>query len=204
MTRIATKQDVQDAARIGEVMGNCDLLGLLPRCISRCDHLSEDHCVGDAIGASQQAADLWLSANTAYTSPDDMEEIKEDGIPGDISRAAARNVWFERVTGIVEFDAHPYGAIELAVAKALRNGHLPPGWEISDDNVVSRSNHGSDVAKWIDRFRTDLLFESIKELLLEDEELLSNIEDEEQLICVEVAAHRLLRYVELAQKRLRR
>jgi len=153
--RIATKQDVADAATIAELIGGADLANAGFTCIEAqpprklhdcpdCDHFEyaaqcehatgEWECVVAAIGASRQAHDLWMETSNAFfaTMGDregDLRYLQTDGTTSELQEHVRLYAWVDSIQrgGI---NNRPLGYGELEVALLLREGHLPPGWKL--------------------------------------------------------------------------
>ena len=132
-SRKVTRKDVRDAALIGQIIAGAELADAGTICITDdddcCGHDLEEDCVAEAIGASDQAVWLWLSASNAIATPlhERAEEIADAETQADKRRIERLYAWVDAMTGsIVDL-----GVAELHAAALLREGKLPPGWRAS-------------------------------------------------------------------------
>jgi len=72
-TRRVTRREVRDAALVGQIVAEADLVEIDVTCVvdddDCCGHMLEEHCVAETIGASGMAVLLWLVVSNAISTP---------------------------------------------------------------------------------------------------------------------------------------
>lgn len=152
-----TARDVEHAATIAQIIGEHDQLDVgLPSCLPvdglqkkhdcpscthfrtiECDHRNEWDCIASAIGASQAAVDLWMKfSNILHTTQEDRDLEVKDAIEHD-EPARRDRYYIEYAWAGTLFEGCSRSLNELVadhdeleIAALLRDGHLPPGWEL--------------------------------------------------------------------------
>ncbi len=132
MSQKATHKDIRNAALIGQIVAEAELSDVGTICIvdedDCCGHFLKEHCIAEAIGASEAAVWLWLNASNAIATPLDeraaeIADAKEQRNKRRIERLYA---WVDAVCGVIA----DLGEAELHAAALLREGNVPPGWRI--------------------------------------------------------------------------
>lgn len=127
-TREVTRDDIQDAALVGQIVTESDLVKTDVICAvdddDCCGHKLVEHCVAEALEVSESAVWLWVATSNAIATP--LHERAEDiaMVSGPVQRRRVMRLyaWVDLVGGpIVEF-----GVAELHAAALLRDGVLPP------------------------------------------------------------------------------
>jgi hypothetical protein len=130
--RQVTRKDVRDAALLGQIIAEADLSMSGTICITEeggCGHLTGEHCVADAIGATERAVGLWMRVSWAITNSLDerAEEIADAETAAERRWIARFYAWVDAVCGPIDDDL---GKAELHAAALLAEGQLPPGWRV--------------------------------------------------------------------------
>lgn len=122
--------------------------------VAECEHQGgEWECVASAIGASSRALDLWMTfSNACFTTRRDRENerhylesdthrhfVQSDKRCRDVQGKIATELrdhdrlyaWVDTIRqGGIQHGRRGLGYNELEVAYLLREGYLPPGWEV--------------------------------------------------------------------------
>jgi hypothetical protein len=130
--RSVTAKIVQDAARLGEIIGAAAMADCSVICRvdddDCCGHLLEEHCVAAAIGVSETSVWLWLMASNAVATPRRERSAERAGAKtaADKARIANLYAWVDSACGSIP----DLAVAELTTATLLRERNLPPGWKI--------------------------------------------------------------------------
>lgn len=128
--REVSRRDVRDAALVGQIIAEADLVDVGVICLvdddDCCGHLLEEHCIAAAVGASERAVWLWLVTSNAIAAPlcERAEEITAAKTQTAKQRIKRLYAWVDSVGGAIA----DLGVAELHAAALLRDGVLPPGW----------------------------------------------------------------------------
>ena len=130
---VVTAKTVRDAARLGEIFATAADRSMTCLACHRSashGHMLEEHCAAAAIGASEEAARLWLrTSNAIATSPRARSaEIEYAPTLEEKQRLIDLYAWVDRVCGPIADNA----TAELTAVAVLYEGKVPPEWNILD------------------------------------------------------------------------
>lgn len=137
--RKVTRRDVRDAALVGQIIAEADLIRSDVTCVvddDCCGHMLDEHCVAEALGASKMAVCLWVVTSNAIATPlhERAEKIAAAKTPAERQRLERLYAWADIVSGQIS----RLGVAELHAAALLRDGVLPPDWKVVPGRAAAR------------------------------------------------------------------
>jgi len=127
-----TRGDVRQAALIGQIIAEAALAETAVTCVvdddDCCGHMLEEHCVAEALEAPKM-----VSNAIAMRRRDRAKDIAEAKTASEKQRLGRLYAWVDSVGGHVAV----LGVAELHAAALLRDGVLPPDWDVVSDHVVA-------------------------------------------------------------------